>query len=111
MLDTKRSLRFLAMNTTRSTAAAASIDVASIGRRSGDCIAYSASLLNTVADESACTVHIDPSFPWLMALSIGITSSPRTSPTIHPSGLLRADMQTRDASVRTAERRVGVRGV
>ena len=63
----------------------------------------SASLLNTVPDESACTVHIEPSLPWLIALSIGMISSPRTSPTITRSGFMRRLMRTSSAAVTSAD--------
>ena len=71
--------------------------VASRLSRSGACTAYIASLLNADSDELACTVHMDPSLPWLMALSMGMTSWPRTSPTITRSGFMRRPQRTRVA--------------
>ncbi len=40
-------------------------------------------------------VHIDPERPWLMALSMGSTSSPSTSPTITRSAFIRSARRTR----------------
>ncbi len=53
---------------------------------------------NTPADDSAWIVHIEPDRPWLMALSIGSTSSPRTSPTMTRSAFMRSDRRTRSAT-------------
>ena len=44
-------------------------------------------------------VVIDPSLPWHMALSIGMTSLPRTSPTITRSGVIRSAHRTSSARV------------
>ena len=44
-------------------------------------------------------VVIDPSLPWLMALSIGMTSAPRTSPTRTRSGVIRSAHRTSSARV------------
>ena len=52
----------------------------------------------TPADDSAWSVHIEPDRPWLMALSIGSTSSPSTSPTITRSAFMRSDLRTRSAT-------------
>ncbi|KND23839.1 hypothetical protein IQ63_43765 [Streptomyces acidiscabies] len=45
----------------------------------------------------ACRVPMEPSLPWLMALHIGITSGPRTSPTITRSGDIRSAHRTNSA--------------
>ena len=60
--------------------------VASRLSRSGACTTYIASLLNADSDELACTVHMDPS-PWLMALSMGMTSWPPDLTHDHPVGV------------------------
>ena len=44
-------------------------------------------------------MHIEPLFPWLMAMSIGNASAPRTSPTITRSGSMRKAIFVRSASV------------
>ena len=44
-------------------------------------------------------VVIDPSLPWLMAFSIGMTSAPRTSPTRTRSGVIRSAHRTSSARV------------
>ncbi|ONH60100.1 hypothetical protein CcI49_11820 [Frankia sp. CcI49] len=41
---------------------------------------------------------MDPSLPWLIALSIGITSGPRASPTITRSGNIRSAACTSSAA-------------
>ncbi len=71
---------------------------ASSGSRSGACTAYEAILRNTPADDSAWIVHIEPERPWLMAFSIGSTSSPRTSPTITRSAFIRSERRTSSAT-------------
>src|SRR5713101_2494171 len=54
--------------------------------------------MNAPREELAWMVVIDPSLPWLIALSIGTTSLPRTSPTITRSGVIRSAHRTSSAS-------------
>src|SRR3546814_16001859 len=102
------------MKRMRSSELASSRLVGSSGRRSGDCTAYMAILPKAPEEELAWMVHIEPSLPWLIALSIGSTSSPRTSPTITRSGFMPRTQPTRSASdtsppplTRSENRRVG----
>ena len=84
--------------TTKWTAPAMRRLAASKGRRSGAWTAYEAMRRKTPAEESAWMVHMDPDRPWLMALSIGSTSSPSTSPTITRSAFMRRARRTRSAT-------------
>src|SRR3546814_12770557 len=89
------------MKRMRSSELASSRLVGSSGRRSGDCTAYMAILPKAPEEELAWMVHIEPSLPWLIALSIGSTSSPRTTPKIPSSGFLRRPPRPRAASHNT----------
>src|SRR6266536_569181 len=50
--------------------------------------------MNAPREEEACRVVIDPSLPCDIALSIGTTSRPRTSPTSTRSGDIRSAHRT-----------------
>src|SRR5680860_332942 len=87
------------MKTTKSSAVATSRTVASHGSRSGAWIAYVAILWTTSEEELAWIVDRDPSLPWVIALSMVTTSSPRTSPTITRDGFIRSVSRTSSAIV------------
>ncbi len=55
--------------------------------------------MNTSAELLACKVHIEPEAPEFMALSIGTTSSPSTSPTMTRRAFMRIAQRTRSAQV------------
>jgi hypothetical protein len=83
--------------TTKSTAPAISMCVASIGSRSVAWIAYVAIRLKTSSEEFAWIVDREPSLPWVIALSMVTISSPRTSPTMTRLGFMRSERRTSSA--------------
>ena len=108
-LATRRTPLMTSIWTTKCRAEAISRLMVSTGKPVSAIDTYAASFGKIVRVESACMVHIDPLLPWLMAISIGNASPPRTSPMTTRSGSIRRAMRAK-SRMDTAPLTFDVRG-